>query len=210
MNDSFFVTGGITDANPALLAFVSDNYGINTTGNGIGHDLTAVLDEDRINAVILNEFYLANTNSFNSGVIRYPFSQLEPGKHQVSVKIWDIHNNSAEATLDFVVMDSEEMLMDQISNYPNPFFDRTWFSISHNRPDQELRLQLSIHDLSGALVRVIDTRIYSPGYRLEPLEWDGTSSGGSKMGGGVYVYRAILSTDDGEQVSSSGKLIISR
>jgi flagellar hook assembly protein FlgD len=107
-------------------------------------------------------------------------------------------------------MDSEEMLMDQVSNYPNPFFDRTWFSISHNRPDQELRLQLSIHDLSGALVRVIDTRIYSPGYRLEPLEWDGTSSGGSKMGGGVYVYRAILSTDDGEQVSSSGKLIISR
>jgi hypothetical protein len=210
MNDSFFVSGGITDGSPVLLAYVSDNYGINTTGNGIGHDLMAVLDEDRVSAVILNEFYLANTNSFNSGVIRYPFSHLEAGAHQVSVKIWDIHNNSSEATLDFVVMDSEEMLMDQISNYPNPFFDRTWFSISHNRPDQELRLVLTIHDLSGALVRIIDTRIYSPGYRLDPLEWDGTSSGGSKMGGGVYVYKATLSTDEGEVASSSGKLIITR
>lgn len=210
MNDSFFVSGGITDDSPVLLAYVSDNYGINTTGNGIGHDLMAVLDEDKVSAIILNEFYQANTNSYNSGVIRYPFSKLEPGPHQVRVKIWDIHNNSAESTLDFMVMDSEAMLMDQVFNYPNPFFERTWFSIAHNRPDQELRLVLTIHNLSGALVRIIDTRVNSPGYRLEPLEWDGTSSGGSRLGGGVYIYRATLSTDQGEVASSSGKLIISR
>jgi hypothetical protein len=193
-----------------LLAYVSDNYGINTTGNGIGHDLIAVLDDERINAIVLNEFYQANTNSYNSGVIRYPFSNLEDGRHTVSVKIWDIHNNSGEASLEFVVMDSEEMLMDEIFNYPNPFFDRTWFSISHNRPDQELTLRLSIHELSGALVRVIETRVFSSGYRLEPIEWDGTSSGGSPMGGGVYIYKAVLSSDQGEVASSSGKLIISR
>jgi hypothetical protein len=210
MNDSFFISGGITDRNPVLLAYVSDNYGINTTGNGIGHDLTAVLDDERVNAIILNEFYQANTNSYNSGVIRYPYNQLEPGPHQIILKVWDIHNNSTEASIDFVVMESEQMLMEQISNYPNPFFDRTWFSISHNRPDQELRLVLSIHELSGALVRIIDTRVYSPGYRLEPVEWDGSSSGGSPMGGGVYIYRATLSTDQGEVASSSGKLIISR
>ena len=95
MNDSLFVSGGITDANPELLAHVSDNYGINTTGNGIGHDLTATLNEDRINAVILNEFYQANANSYNSGVIRYPYKELEPGAYTVTVKIWDIHNNSS-------------------------------------------------------------------------------------------------------------------
>jgi hypothetical protein len=27
-----------------LLAYVSDDYGINTTGNGIGHDISATLD----------------------------------------------------------------------------------------------------------------------------------------------------------------------
>jgi hypothetical protein len=210
INDSFFISGGITDPNPELLAYVSDNFGINTTGNGIGHDLTATLNDDRINSVILNEFYQANTDSYNSGVIRYPYSNLEPGAHTVTVKIWDIHNNSAESSIDFVVMESEEMLMEQIYNYPNPFFDRTWFSIAHNRPDSNLRLVLTIYNLSGEMVRIIDTRVDSPGYRLEPVEWDGTSSGGAKMGGGVYVYKATLSNDEGEFASSSGKLIISR
>jgi len=210
MNDSFFISGGITDDNPELLAYVSDNFGINATGNGIGHDLTATLNEDRINAVILNEFYQANANSYNSGVIRYPFSKLEPGAYSVTVKIWDIHNNSSESILDFVVMESEEMLMEQLYNFPNPFFDRTWFNIEHNRPDSNLRLVLHIYNMSGELVRVIDQEVDSPGYRLEPVEWDGTSSGGAEMGGGMYVYRATLSTDDGEMASSSGKLIIAR
>jgi len=210
MNDSFFVSGGITDANPELLAFVSDNYGINTTGNGIGHDLTATLDGDQINAVILNEFYQANVNSFDSGVIRYPYSNLESGAHTVTVKVWDIHNNSSESSLDFVVMESEEMMIEQLYNYPNPFFDRTWFSMEHNRPDSNLRLVLRIYSMNGDLVRVIDMQIQSPGYRLEPVEWDGCTSGGASMGAGIYIYQATLSTEDGEQDSASGKLIISR
>jgi hypothetical protein len=210
MNDSLFVSGGITDANPELLAHVSDNFGINTTGNGIGHDLTATLNEDRINGVVLNEFYQANANSYNSGVIRYPYKELEPGAYTVTVKIWDIHNNSSESSLNFVVTESEEMLMEQLYNFPNPFFESTWFNIEHNRPDSKLRLVLSIYNMSGTLVRVIDQQVESPGYRLDPIEWDGTSSGGARMGGGIYVYKATLSTSDGEMVSSSGKLIIAR
>lgn len=210
MNDTFFTSGGITDGNPELLAYVSDNYGINATGNGIGHDLTATLNEDRINSVILNEFYQANANSYNSGVIRYPYSKLEPGAYTVTVKIWDIHNNSSESELDFVVTESEEMLMEQLYNYPNPFIDLTWFNIEHNRPDSKLRLVLSIYTMSGTMVRVIEQEVQSPGYRLEPVEWDGTSSGGAALGGGMYVYRATLSTEDGELASSSGKLIIAR
>ena len=210
LNDTFFISGGISDSNPELLAYVSDNYGINATGNGIGHDLTATLNEDRVNAVILNEFYQANANSYNSGVIRYPYSKLEPGAYTVTVKIWDIHNNSSESNLDFVVMESEEMLLEQLYNFPNPFFDRTWFNIEHNRPDSNLRLQLYIYNISGEMVRIIDQEVDSPGYRLEPLEWDGTSSGGAALAGGIYVYRAILSTEEGEEASSSGKLIIAR
>ena len=210
MNDTFFVSGGITDPDPVLLVQVFDNYGINTTGNGIGHDLTATLDGDRINAIILNDFYQANVNSYNSGIIRYPYDGLERGRHEVTVKIWDIHNNSAQSTLEFVVMDSEEMLLEQLNNYPNPFIDHTFFNIQHNRPDTELRLVLTIYNLSGEMVRIFDTRIFSPGYRLEPLRWDGTSGGGDKLGGGIYLYRVQLSTADGEMATGHGKLIISR
>jgi hypothetical protein len=210
MNDPFFMNGGITDSNPELLAYVSDNFGINTTGNGIGHDLTATLNGDRTNSLVLNEFYQANPDSYNSGVIRYPYRNLAPGPYTVTLKIWDIHNNSAESDLDFVVVDSEEMLMEQVYNYPNPFFDRTWFSIEHNRPDSNMQLVLTIYNLSGELVRTIKMQVSSPGYRLEPVMWDGTSSGGAAMGGGVFIYHARLTTEQGETASSSGKLIITR
>jgi hypothetical protein len=57
---------------------------------------------------------------------------------------------------------------------------------------------------------MVDTRVQSSGYRLEPIEWDGTSAGGAALGGGVYVYKVTLSNEQGEVASSSGKLIISR
>ena len=210
MNDSFFVSGGITDPSPSLLVHARDNFGINTTGNGIGHDLTATLDGNRVNALILNEFFQANTNSYNSGIIRYPYNNLEVGQHEITVKIWDIHNNSTESSIEFLVVESEEMLLEQLFNYPNPFREQTLFNIEHNRPDREMRLVLTIHNLSGEMVRVIDEQVYSAGYRLEPVLWDGTTSGGAKLGAGVYVYRATLSTQDGETATASGKLIVVR
>ncbi len=208
MNDSFFVSGGITDADPSLLVLARDNFGINTTGNGIGHDLTATLDGKRSAAIILNEFFQANSNSYNSGFIRYPYSNLEMGKHEITVKIWDIHNNSNESTIRFRVVDSEKMLIEQLFNYPNPFSEFTLFNIEHNRPDREMKVVITIYNLSGALVRIIEQQVFSPGYRLEPLSWDGSSAGGAQLGGGVYIYHATLTTSEGEVATESGKMIM--
>lgn len=208
MNDTFFRQGGITDPNPTLLITASDNYGINTTGNGIGHDITAVLDNDRGSALVLNEFFTASTDSHNSGVISYPYSNLEPGSHEVRVKVWDIHNNSTEESLNFLVVDSEEMIIEQLFNYPNPFSDQTLFNIEHNRPDQTMNVNITIYKLSGEMVRIIEENIYSPGYNIEPIPWQGDSSGGARLGGGVYLYRATLTTATGETAVSSGKLIL--
>ncbi|MCP4312205.1 MAG: hypothetical protein GY790_13145, partial [Bacteroidetes bacterium] len=185
-----------------------DNFGINTTGNGIGHDITAILDENRGNAIILNEFFQAGADSYNTGVIRYPYSSLSTGPHQITVKVWDIHNNSAEENLEFLVVDSEEMLIEQLFNYPNPFSDQTLFNIEHNRPDRSMRLVLTIHNLSGEMVRIIDQQVYSPGFRLEPVPWDGTSAGGAKLGGGIYIYKATITTEEGEIATASGKVVL--
>ena len=186
----------------------SDNFGINTTGNGIGHDITAVLDSNRGNALILNEFFTASADSYNSGVIRYPYSNLEPGPHEITVKVWDIHNNSSEASLEFLVVESEEMIIEQLFNYPNPFMDQTLFNIEHNRPDRTMKVVITIYNLAGEIVRIIDEEVYSPGYRLEPVQWEGESSGGAPLGGGVYIYRATLSTSEGETATASGKLVL--
>ena len=69
-------------------------------------------------------------------------------------------------------------------------------------------LVITIYNLAGEIVRIIDEQVYSPGYRLEPVQWQGDSSGGARLGGGVYIYRATLTTSDGETATSSGKLVI--
>jgi hypothetical protein len=40
------------------LACVTDNTGINSTGSGIGHDITVILDGEVVNTTVLNDFYL--------------------------------------------------------------------------------------------------------------------------------------------------------
>jgi len=98
MNDQNFVGGGMTNENPVLLAVLSDENGINTIGNGIGHDITALLDEDNASLKILNDYYEADVNTFQQGTVRYPFYNLSEGEHELTFKVWDIYNNSSSAT----------------------------------------------------------------------------------------------------------------
>ena len=53
MNNIDFIYGGITDESPSLYAVVQDDSGINTTGNGIGHDLVATLDDNSQSSIVL-------------------------------------------------------------------------------------------------------------------------------------------------------------
>ena len=49
MNTRDFIFGGMTNSNPFLLVDIEDFSGVNTVGNGIGHDITAILDNNTSN-----------------------------------------------------------------------------------------------------------------------------------------------------------------
>ena len=93
MNDESFVSGGITNENPTLIAKLYDENGINTA-SGVGHDIVAILDGDETNPFILNDYYIADVDSYQSGSLSYPFRNLEPGLHTLSLKAWDVYNLS--------------------------------------------------------------------------------------------------------------------
>lgn len=210
MNDSLFKNGGIVNSTPELLVFVEDPFGINTTGNGIGHDITATLNEDRINAIILNEYYVADTDSYSSGSVRYPYDDLPLGKHTIEVRVWDIFNNSATKTIDFIVVESTQMLLENIFTYPNPFSDFTRFNIEHNRPDENLEVVIRIYNMQGNLVSILNTHPDSGGYRINSTTWEGKSMGGATLSEGLYVYKVVVRTESGEEAAGSGRVIIKR
>ena len=103
MNDSNFIFGGLTDENPSIYALVSDDNGINTSGTSLGHDISAILDENYTAPVLLNDYYVAALNNYKNGKIIYPLSELAEGNHTLSLKVWDVNNNSGKAYTEFVV-----------------------------------------------------------------------------------------------------------
>ncbi len=210
MNDENFVFGGMTDADPELLVFISDSNGVNTIGSGIGHDITAILDRNSNQTIVLNDYYEADQDSYRSGKIRYSFRNLDPGQHSLNLKVWDVYNNSSQEELDFVVNTKEGLVLRHVLNYPNPFTTHTAFYFEHNQPDQDLEVIIQIFTVSGKLVRTIERQVPSSGYRTAPIDWDGLDDFGSRIGRGVYIYRVKARTNLGQSAEKFEKLVILR
>lgn len=210
MNDETFVPGGITDEKPLLLARLHDDNGINTLGSSIGHDLTATIDQSTENAIVLNDVYEADKDTYKSGTVRYRLSNLAEGSHTLDLKAWDVFNNSSRKTLDFVVAPSAEMALEHVLNYPNPFTTSTQFFFEHNRPCNTMDVQVQVFTVSGRLVKTLNRQLQCDGYRSEPMAWDGLDDAGDKLARGVYVYRLSVATLGGETADHVDKLVILR
>jgi len=189
---------------------VSDENGINTIGNGIGHDITAVLDGNTSEPFILNDFYESDINTYKSGNILFPFSMLTPGKHTLTVKVWDVFNNSSEAEINFEVYSSEEFVISNTYNYPNPFKDYTDIVFEHNQQNVEFDMRAEIYSITGQLVRVIEQTSAQNGSVSNPLRWDGLGEQGSKVPPGIYVYNLVIRTSGGLNTQTSGKMIFQK
>jgi len=208
LNDSNFVSGGVTNESPKLYALVSDSNGVNTVGNGIGHDVVSVLDDASDDAIVLNDYYVSDMNSYRSGKIIYPFTDLAEGTHRVSLKVWDVYNNSTTAHTEFVVARSAELALDHVLNYPNPFTTHTQFFFGHNRCCEEFDVQVQVFTVSGKLVKTLEDHVYMEGFRSSPIDWDGKDDFGDKIGKGVYVYRLKVRSADGKSAQKFEKLVI--
>jgi hypothetical protein len=208
MNDAKFINGGLTNEKPDLFAVLKDANGVNTVGNGIGHDITAVLDANTDHSIILNDYYQADLNSYKSGTIRYPFKDLSEGKHTLSLKVWDVYNNSSQTSTEFVVSQSPTLALSHVLNYPNPFTTKTQFFFEHNQCCQLLNIQLQVFTISGKLVKNISKFVQAEGYRSDPIEWDGRDDFGDKIGKGVYIYRLKVKTSQGATAEKYEKLVI--
>jgi len=212
LNDEKFFFGGITNQNPLLLVKLNDTSGINTVGTGIGHDVTAVLDDNSQKTFVLNEYYKADLDKYTSGRVEFPLSNLEDGRHSLKVKAWDVFNNSSEAYTEFVVADDAELALNNVLNYPNPFTSHTSFLFEHNCPCKELLVTIKIMTVSGKVVKTISQEVISDGFRIDKdmINWDGLDEYGETIGRGVYVYKLNVRTPDGKSAQEFAKLVILR
>ncbi|GAB4244993.1 MAG: type IX secretion system sortase PorU [Saprospiraceae bacterium] len=217
LNDENFVFGGITNENPTLIVKLKDDNGINVAGNSIGHDLAAILDEDSKNTHILNDFYESSLDDYTSGEVRFPLSSLAEGRHQIKVSAWDVANNPAEGYTEFVVASNAAAALDHVLNYPNPFTSSTCFMFEHNLSGAEMDVVVQIYTVSGRLIKTLQQRIISNGFRLGTdncIPWDGRDDYGDPLAKGVYLYKVKVRTNASEAAiegeSDFEKLVILR
>jgi hypothetical protein len=189
MNDDNFVSGGMTNANPVLLLNLSDDFGINVTGNAIGQDITAVLDGDNKNTFILNDFYESKKDDFSSGKVKFPLSGLSKGSHYITAKAWDISGNSAETRIDFVVAEDKNSTISRVYNYPNPFTTFTQFQFEHDLINTEIDIVVNIYTITGKLIKSITQTKYSSGFRVNDIGWNGNDDFDSGLARGIYLYK---------------------
>jgi Peptidase family C25 len=191
MNDESFISGGITNQSPILLAFLEDEHGINTA-SGIGHDMIGILDGDETNPFIMNDYYETELDDYTMGKLRFPFVNLAPGLHTLTFKAWDVYNNLVTAEIQFVVTGDDVLKLDKVLNYPNPFVSYTEFWFTHNRPFEPLDVQVQVLTVTGKIVKTINQSVTTDGFLCRDIKWDGRDDFGDKIGKGVYIYKLTV------------------
>lgn len=208
MNDETFVSGGITNASPFLLAFLEDENGINTA-SGIGHDIVAILDGDVSNPYILNDYYQTKLDDYTNGNLRFPLRNLAAGLHTISFTAWDVYNNPVTSEIQFIVVGDDALSLTHVLNYPNPFSTYTQFWFSHNRPYEPLEVQVQVMTITGKVVWTKNQTITTEGFLSREITWDGKDDFGDRIGKGVYIYKlTVKSSLTNKKAEKYEKLVI--
>ena len=199
--------GGVISPDATMIVDLADSSGINTSTAGIGHKLEAVLDASK-NTIDLTGSYRGNLDTYQSGQIRYQFTALPEGRHTISVKAWDIYNNSSSAEAFFEVRASSQLSLYNVFNVPNPFARTTTFTFQRTSSDP-IDIEIKVYTVAGRLIQTLEASSIVD--RFVQIPWDGRDRDGSELANGVYLYRVIAKSLDRTSTSEViGKLAVLR
>jgi flagellar hook assembly protein FlgD len=157
---------------------------------------------------VLNDFYEANKDDYTRGFVSFPFYNLEKGEHTLTLKVWDVFNNSSEAIISFVVSEENDFTIADYISYPNPFSTSTDIYFQHNKPNQNLDVMLRIYSITGVLVKKFEETYTDNGYRIGPINWNGKDEFGGQIRAGMYIAKLDVYSDDGDFSSKSIRIIL--
>ncbi|MDY6131656.1 MAG: type IX secretion system sortase PorU [Prevotella sp.] len=207
LNSPDFSNGGNVNPTPQFVAQINDKDGLNTSGSGIGHNLELIIDGNATKTYILNDYFAFDFGSYTNGSVSFQIPELEPGKHKLLFRAWDVLNNSSTTELAFHVVKGLEPNCSNINVSKNPAHDNTTFIITHDRAGNELDVEIEVFDMNGSQLwkhrekGVPDSDNYT-------VDWDLTMNNGSKLHTGIYLYRVRIGSDGSSKSSKAKKLMI--
>lgn len=207
LNSPSFVNGGNVNSTPYFVAQITDANGINSTGNGIGHDLQLIIDGDMAKTYTLNDNFVYDFGTYTSGTTYYQIPELSAGKHTLKFRAWDILNNSSTVSLDFNVVRGLTPKLFNVGVTKNPASTSTTFIINHNRMGTTMDVDIDVFDASG---RLLWTR-HESGVSTDGAytsTWNLCTDSGQQLQTGVYLYRVRVACEGSSQASKANKLVV--
>jgi hypothetical protein len=190
-----------------LIANLFDEYGINVAGASLGHDITLSIDGDDQNLITLNDFYTNNLDSYQSGTLSFILPPQTEGSHYLTLKAWDINNNSSTATIHYRVGNVSKLELEDVYSYPNPASENVTFSFTHNKVGEDLDVSIDIYNSTGSVVHSLNQKISNSKNR-EEITWQNIKSD-YKILPGLYFYKlSIRSMQNNFLTESMHKLVI--
>ncbi len=205
-----FIPGGRVGFNPLLLADLFDEDGINHVGLGLGHEILATIDDDWSKAMVLNPWYTPALNQFQAGSVAYPLSNLSIGRHTLTIRAWDMFNNSSEKTIAFYVFEQSTINVTNVYTFPNPLVDGTTFTFRPEPGNGKMNVQIEVYTITGQPVKRFDLSVTENYGQPIQVYWDGTNRNGMKLTSGIYPYTVKFIGENGSFAQTSNKVIVLR
>jgi hypothetical protein len=207
LNNSSFVDGGIVNPTPYFVAELADSCGINSTGNGIGHDLQLIIDGELAHTYTLNDYFHYDFGSHTKGTVGFSIPELSEGPHRLQFRAWDVLNNATTSELNFQVSKDMAPELFDVECTQNPATTTTGFRIIHDRAGCNMDIILDIFDMAGHHLWQ-HTEHGTPVDNSYTINWDLCIDGGRRLHTGVYLYRVRISSNGSGQTSKAKKLIV--
>lgn len=205
LNTPNFINGQVVDNTPIFYAHLWDEYGINTIGTGIGHDIILKLNNDPNQTYVLNDHYTASMGDYKSGTVKFNLPKLSDGEYSLLFRAWSLQNISTTNELNFIVKSDAPAVIEEFTVYPTPATEYVNFYLKYDRPEDIIDIEFSVIDLAGktlwrsTLEYVSEDGVYTS-------KWDFLSA--RPNGNGIFIAKVVITTAEGTITHKSKKIII--
>lgn len=204
MNQKSFLSGDKVNGQPVLFAEIHDENGINASGCGIGHDITLNIDGSKT-PTILNKNLSYDLDSYSDGTITYQIPELTPGYHTISLRVWDLLNNSTQKEITFFVDNEAPIQANKMEI--SCAADKALVTIMHDRAQEVYSFKIIVYNSEGKIMR--ETSPITERLNKDiTWEWDLCGDNGNRLNNGLYIIRAEFETEDGDSFGLSEKMLL--
>ena len=206
LNSEDFKNGGSVNETPFFFAHLRDENGINLAGSGLGHDILLTIDNNPAWTYSLNNYYEAI--NLSEGTVGFSIPELPAGDHSLTLRVWNIINNSIIDSLQFTVVKGYKPAIWDLIAHGNPARTHTFFVFNHDLPETVLNVEIGVYDLTGRAVWTHSEKGSSGFSGKYQIRWDLVNGAGNRVQPGIYIYRANIRTANSRESTQAKKIIV--